>query len=389
MVKSVKNYGENLYQWIWEHLEFDCRQLKTVCGSDVQIIHPGELNTGAGPDFLSAKIRIGGLSWNGAVEIHKTAHEWSRHGHQHDARYNNVFLHVVFSDQSLASVTTLNGARPYTLCLKPHLNRALHRLAELKQESGLLCKGEAAFISQQAFERQVEIAHREYLGYKVTELLEAYPAGVPISKAWKTCFITRLYSTLGIPANREPMLKLAAAISEQYSDEYSPAEFQNLVESEAFSQAGTYNWVHSGMRPASRPGVRVRQAAALHYAVQKLPFSAFIDPETNAWKQCIKQLPEGSSPGAQMVRILKQTVYVPARYLLGELLQSKALTECSCRQWQAGGRSLPAEIIRPFEAAGFSVKGPAKKLGLAHHYKRYCKERKCHQCKVFKNAIGS
>lgn len=52
-------YRETLLQWIWQELEFDPSSLKTTDGKPIEIVDPGTINKGAGPDFTHACIRIG------------------------------------------------------------------------------------------------------------------------------------------------------------------------------------------------------------------------------------------------------------------------------------------------------------------------------------------
>jgi len=71
------------------------RELKTVQGSPVIVLHPGDYNTDGGPAFFNARVQIGNTIWAGNVEIHLKASDWYRHHHQDDDAYNNVILHVV------------------------------------------------------------------------------------------------------------------------------------------------------------------------------------------------------------------------------------------------------------------------------------------------------
>ncbi|MFI5221514.1 MAG: DUF2851 family protein, partial [Bacteroidia bacterium] len=50
---------EELLHFIWQSKTLLKQNLRTVEGEDLQIIHPGTLNSDAGPDFFNAKIKIG------------------------------------------------------------------------------------------------------------------------------------------------------------------------------------------------------------------------------------------------------------------------------------------------------------------------------------------
>lgn len=100
---------EEYLQFIWQHLLFRQGQLLTVSGKAIEMLHPGELNRDSGPDFFNARIRIGGITLAGNVEVHVQSSDWLRHGHQNDKAYNNLILHVVFShDARLEQNTTHN-----------------------------------------------------------------------------------------------------------------------------------------------------------------------------------------------------------------------------------------------------------------------------------------
>lgn len=89
---------ELLMQYIWQHRLWLPTDMTTVDGCRVDVIDPGLLNTGSGPDFFNAKIRIGSKLWAGNVEMHVRATDWHRHGHDHDRAYDSVILHVVARD---------------------------------------------------------------------------------------------------------------------------------------------------------------------------------------------------------------------------------------------------------------------------------------------------
>src|SRR5215218_4823719 len=92
---------EKLLHFLWQFQYFNRSNLRTTTGEPVTIVFPGQLNVHQGPDFLDAKIRLGNTLLAGSVELHLKTSDWERHGHEKDANYNNVILHVVLQHDQL------------------------------------------------------------------------------------------------------------------------------------------------------------------------------------------------------------------------------------------------------------------------------------------------
>lgn len=56
--------NEAFLQFVWKHRLFNAANWKTEDGQIVELIHPGQYNTDAGPDFFSSRIRIDGTTWS-------------------------------------------------------------------------------------------------------------------------------------------------------------------------------------------------------------------------------------------------------------------------------------------------------------------------------------
>ena len=99
---------EQLLHYTWKHKLWPLTPLTTTDGREVEVIDPGLYNRrNSGPDFFNAKVRVGGTLWVGNVELHQRASDWYLHGHDRDAAYNNVVLHVV--GEAYADVLTEEG----------------------------------------------------------------------------------------------------------------------------------------------------------------------------------------------------------------------------------------------------------------------------------------
>lgn len=88
--------NEMLLHYFWRNQLFSVLDLHTTDHRSLRLVRSGIAHQDAGPDFKQAVIKIDGITWAGDVEIHVRTSDWLRHGHQHDAKYQSVILHVVY-----------------------------------------------------------------------------------------------------------------------------------------------------------------------------------------------------------------------------------------------------------------------------------------------------
>lgn len=98
---------EKLLHYVWMYKLLPSTVLTTTDGTEVEIMDPGQHNSNQGPDFLNARIKIGGIVWVGNVEIHSASSDWTKHKHHTDPVYNTTILHVVELDDT--EIRTQNG----------------------------------------------------------------------------------------------------------------------------------------------------------------------------------------------------------------------------------------------------------------------------------------
>ena len=71
----------------------------TLCGREVRLLHPGEWNREAGPDFRRALLLFDGEERvNGDIEMDGEASGWENHGHATNPDFDNVALHCFFRE---------------------------------------------------------------------------------------------------------------------------------------------------------------------------------------------------------------------------------------------------------------------------------------------------
>ena len=116
------SFTERHLQCVWADDRLRPPALATAAGERVQVEHPGEWNTGPGPDFLNAALRVGPELRRiaGDVEIHIRPADWQRHRHAEDPRYRRVCAHVSFYPGTLPAAELPAGA--LQIALRPALD---------------------------------------------------------------------------------------------------------------------------------------------------------------------------------------------------------------------------------------------------------------------------
>ena len=115
-------FSERHLQCVWADNRLRPESLVTANGECIKVEHPGEWNTGPGPDFLHAALLVG-PEWHritGDVEIHIRPGDWQRHRHAEDIRYRHVCAHVSFYPGTLPAAELPVGA--LQIALRPALD---------------------------------------------------------------------------------------------------------------------------------------------------------------------------------------------------------------------------------------------------------------------------
>lgn len=394
MSNRSPSYQEALLHWIWETRHFNLRQLQTADGKQLRIHDPGKLNKTDGPDFSGAEITIGALRWYGDIEIHWNYSDWESHGHHTDDNFNNVVLHVVYQETNQQSVRKDDTSVP-TFCLSKYVPEPLHAFLDRYQsQPELPCAGQLSFISEEAFSKQLEKAHKEYFEQKVDDLLEFYDPALPPSKAWIKMFSIALFDGLGISHNREGMQILAVELIDRLHDISSK---DNLRE-QATQISGIHHpssrlnitWNHKGCRPGNHPRFRIQQAADALWYIYNLPFEQWMQKKPDIlWQNLLGSITVTPSIGRERASILFGTVFLPALYSLGNLFFSDKLKTRSWNLWRNHRASIPASLLKELNKTDIPASVYAQKLGTIYQLRSYCRPRNCQDCKVFKSAISS
>ncbi|WP_029297634.1 DUF2851 family protein [Chryseobacterium hispalense] len=111
---------EKLLQYLWNHKIFKYFDFRNIEGNPVEIIDFGKWNTDSGPDFLTAKIKVGGVTLAGHIELHIKSSDWIFHNHSQNPNYQNIILHAVYEHD--IDIDELKNKNIPTLELKNYID---------------------------------------------------------------------------------------------------------------------------------------------------------------------------------------------------------------------------------------------------------------------------
>lgn len=276
---------ERLLQFIWQYNLYRPAALYTVQKDAVQIIYGGTINTDAGPDFSSAKIKIGNTILAGNIELHVRTSDWLKHGHQADEAYKRLILHVVYEHD-----TTLEPGGIPVLELKDHIPAYV-----LDQYTSLL-QTTAPLPCARSLPAIKSIVKESWLSRLLVERWEKKLEGwqQELKQArndWRTLLYWRMAANFGFKVNAAPFLLLAQSLPMQLlSKQHSLKQIESLIFGQAGMLDGTFSddypislqeefaylkhkynlqpiagylWKFMRLRPANFPSVRLAQFSAL------------------------------------------------------------------------------------------------------------------------------
>lgn len=259
-------FPEKLLQKIWLLGLFERRAAKLADGRSLTVLAPGRWNLLGGPDFRGARLRIDDREVVGDVEVHFDAADWTRHGHDEDAAYNDVVLHVVLFEPNagLNLPRTHAGREIAQFALLPWLHCSLEEFAADDAVESLAQRDAFRFaevlLALSSAERTAQLRAAAAKRWKQ----KMYFAGVRLARlGWDgACHHTAL-EILGYRFNRAAMLAVAEL--------FPLAVWQAGLETAAALAAGEGLWRYQGVRPANAPRRRLAQYQAWTAAVADWP----------------------------------------------------------------------------------------------------------------------
>jgi hypothetical protein len=289
-VEGPYTFPEKLLQQIWLRREFDQAGAQTTDGRKVRVVSPGRWNLLGGPDFMEARLEIGGAVHQGDVEVHLRVQDWVAHGHASDPAYDRVVLHVVLFPTT-ERATPGGGGRPIPiLALLPLLYHDLEEYAADAAVSSLANRPSVRII--EALGGLSTQARRDLLKHQAERRWQqkVHFARVRLDKlGWDQACHQTILEILGYRYNRVAMLRVASLFPLR-------AWIDGGLDPDAVYGEIEESWALQGVRPANHPRNRLRQYGAWIRSIPSWPQTL------ERWGKSLPVLREGELDGTREVR---------------------------------------------------------------------------------------
>lgn len=417
--------SEKLLQYIWQFQYFQKTGLRTTDGEAVEIISPGTWNHHQGPDFFDAQVRIGDVLLAGSVELHVRTSLWKQHGHDGDANYRNVILHVVYEHNA-----EMNFSLPVVELRDriPHL--LLDRYRQLMDTPGFIpCGASLRRTPPLVWTSWKERLVAERLTRKAA-LIEGF---LKLNQLhWQETFWWMLARNFGVKINTDAFEAMARSIPmrllSRHRNQIHQLEALLLGQSgllekefgEAYPQLLQREYrflkkkyglrpIHAPiyflrMRPQNFPTVRLAQLAMLVHSSDHL-LSSLIDLEelpavralltvtaNDYWNDHYlpgeKAVFKKKTLGRDMIENIIINTVVPMIFAYGLYQKDSRLQEKAIR-WLELAAQEHNSVTKGFTELGVQVHGAFDTQALLELRTHYCLHKRCLQCAVGNSLLKS
>lgn len=406
---------------IWKNRRFQQNPQLTT-GESIQIISPGIENSHAGADFQHARIRIDGIEWIGAVELHVKASDWLLHRHDADKSYENVILHVVWEDNQTIQYEA--GKPIPTLCLSKWIQKEQIEISPASQNP-LACH---AFFESVSRNIKTDMINQMIQARMLGKYNDMRKILIENKGDWEEAFYISLAISFGFSLNAEPMLRLARSLplklillyrdrhvgieaalfgiagllEEPIQDEYQfelRREYIHLKKKHAWPESHLQksDWKMLRLRPANFPQIRLAQFAEIIRAncalisllleMQELKTiqQLFEIPLEGYWGNHVqfgkKSAPHHTRLGASAFQSICINTLIPMLICYSRE-RNQPQYEQKAWRWLAELHGENNQITRYFSSLGLPIKTARDSQACIHWYRHYCEKKKCLQCAV-------
>ncbi|MCD8282978.1 MAG: DUF2851 family protein [Prevotella sp.] len=423
---------EKLFHYVWKHRLFPLKDFVTTDGRRIEVVDVGLLNSDAGPDFFNAKVRIDGQLWVGNVELHMRSSLWKQHGHDTDAAYNNVILHVV-NDVDTENVYNAKGEKVPQIEL-PIPERIRTNYEHLLTEDRYpRCYRLIPHVAPEMLSDWLAYLYIERLERKANDILARLDE---CKGSWEDVFFRTLARNFGFGLNADAFEQWAKSFPLHAVDHHRDDLFQ--IEAVFFGQAGLLNadaarekqraameadeyfqrllaeyrylakkftltpinaqlWRFLRLRPPGFPTIRLSQLAQLHYnrtagmsnllacntvrdvekalATHATPYwqTHFLFGEES--EKSIKSLSKTS------IEIIIINTIVPLFYAYGRFRHDKQMRDKAFTMMEKV-KPERNNIVELWRECGLEVNNACDSQALIQLKKDYCDRKDCLRCRI-------
>lgn len=416
---------EDFISYLWKYRLLRAKPQPMLCvkGEPVEILFPGQENMHAGPDFLAARVRVGGTLWAGNVEIHVRSSSWFTHGHHEDHAYNNIILHVVYVydkevlNQQGEPIPHLEVKSYFDPCLQQNYHLLLGSRSWIPCEN--LINQVAPFVFKHwlsrllvcRLERKTKevVQYLQYFNHHWEQLLLFMLCRYLGGKANATAFGLLVQRTPYqiLARNYDQLLVLEALLFGQAGllEKDFSEQYPRLLQSEYLYLKKKYPlpdslradlWKYARMRPANFPDVRIAQLAMIIHLSQGQLFNRILGiKEASTYAGLLTVSPSSywsthyrldkqagsleKTLGQKTVNTILINTLAPVLFVYGKEKNNTEMTEHVIQLLM----SLPPEqnqIIKRWKQIADPPDCAAESQGLLELYKYYCIPKKCLKC---------
>ncbi len=204
---ALKNIAETDLHQFWEKSEYFSHLLLSHSGSEIEIIRRGKANTDGGPDYRGIVIRIDGKITHGDCEIHISPLDWSRHGHQKDAAYNQTCLHLALDSVPAPQILLENGSPVEQILVPQRIFEEF--LSRSRKKKNPIQPLNCALAQENS---TVKIAILQTAGHKRLQQKSSYFAERYSAVSWDQLLYEGLCQALGYAKNTQPFCTLSRLV---------------------------------------------------------------------------------------------------------------------------------------------------------------------------------
>ena len=422
---------EALLHYCWKHKLFPLEPLTTTDQLPVEVIDPGLHNRHAGPDFFNAKVKVDGTLWVGNVEIHDKASDWYLHGHDRDAAYDNVVLHVCGVVDAI--VTTHQGqvlpqvqlsvpehvSEHYqeliTIDRYPPCYKIIPDLTQLMMHSWMnALQTERLEQKTEAIRKRVDLCDGSWEDAYFVTLARNYGFGVngDAFEAWANSIPLHavdhhrddLFQVEAIFMGQAGLLEMDA-VPERYRDEALSEGYFTRLRNEYLYLAHKFGlqpidhklWKFLRMRPQNFPHIRISQLANLYHS-RRAGLSQLVACETMEdmqevlatnvspyWETHYVFGSESAKSGKHMsrhsLRVLMINTAIPMLFAYGRYRGDDRLCDRAFTLLEQLGAE-DNHIVRMWQECGLVVQNAGDSQALIQLKKQYCDRKDCLHCRI-------